>query len=132
MANPMRLSKALVEAAERESVIQKRSIPKQIEFWAELGKAVEGVMNPTDVVAATQGFKKIKVEPADSMAVKPRDVFDSIESSRRKGTLAAEVTSAAIYYEASLSRPGLLDRVNVSTGERQTGQFHNGVFKVQR
>ena len=67
-----------------------------------------------------------------SMAVDPRDVFDSIESIRRRGALGEEVTSAAVDYETSLSRPGLLDRVNSATGERQTGQFHNGVFKVHR
>jgi hypothetical protein len=132
VASPLRLNTALVEAAERESTIQKRSVPKQIEFWAELGKAVEAAIDPTDVVAVIQGLKKIKVEPVASVAVDPRDVFDSIESIRRRGTLGEKVTSAAIYYETSLSRPGLLDRVNSSTRERQTGQFHHGVFKIQR
>jgi hypothetical protein len=66
------------------------------------------------------------------MAVDSRDVFDSLETIRESGSLAEKVTSAAVYYEASLSRPGLLDRVNSRTGERQTGQFHKGVFKVQR
>jgi hypothetical protein len=79
-----------------------------------------------------QGIKKIKVEPVASISIPPRDVFDSVESSRKSGALAENVTSAAIYYETSLSRPGLLDRVNASTGERQTGRFHNGKFKVER
>lgn len=132
MASPMRLSAALVEAAERESAIQKRSVPKQIEFWAELGKTVEGVIDPADMVAVVQGFKKIKVESVTPRPVNPGDVFDSIETIRKSGALAVKVTSAAIYYEASSTRPGLLDRVNASTGERQTGQFYNGVFKVKR
>ena len=132
MASPLRLSAALVEAAEKEGALQKRSAPKQIEFWAELGKAVDGVIDSADVVAVIQGLRKIKVEPVKSMAVDPRDVFDSIETTRESGSLAEKVTSAAVYYEASLSRPGLLDRVSSRTGERQTGQFHKGVFKVQR
>jgi len=132
MASPLRLSAALIEAAEKEGAVQKRSVPKQIEFWADLGKAVASLIDPTDVVAVIQGIKKIKVEPAASMPVDPRDVFDSIAPSRKSGALGAKVTSSAIYYEASLSRPGLLDRVNASTGERQTGRFHNGEFKVQR
>jgi hypothetical protein len=82
------------------------------------------------VSAVTQGIKKIKVEPVTSIPVDPNDVFDSIEAVRKAGTLGARVTSAAIYYEASLSRPGLLDRVNASTGERKTGLFRNGEFKV--
>jgi hypothetical protein len=131
MASPLRLSAALVEAAEREGALQKRSAPKQIEFWAELGKAVDGVIDSADVVAVIQGLRKIKVVPVASMAVDPRDVFDSIETTRESGSLAEKVTSAAVYYETSLSRPGLLDRVSSRTGERQTGQFHKGVFKVQ-
>ncbi len=132
IASPMRLSAALVEAVERESAIQKRSVPKQIEFWAELGKTVEGVIDPADVVAVVQGLKKIKVEPMRPTPANPGDVFDSIETIRKSCTLAVKVTSAAIYYEASPSRTGLLDRVNSSTGERQTGQFYNGVFKGSR
>jgi hypothetical protein len=132
MASPLRLSAALVEAAEKEGAVQKRSAPKQIEFWAELGKAVDGVIDAADVVAVIQGLRKIKVEPVTSMAVDSRDVFDSLETIRESGGLAEKVTSAAVYYEASLSRPGLLDRVSSRTGERQTGQFHKGVFKVQR
>jgi hypothetical protein len=132
MASPLRLSTALVEAAEKEGAVQKRSAPKQIEFWAELGKAVDGVIDSADVVAVIQGLRKIKVEPVKSMAVDSRDVFDSLETIRESGGLAEKVTSAAVYYEASLSRPGLLDRVSSRTGERQTGQFHKGVFKVQR
>jgi hypothetical protein len=132
MASPLRLSTALVEAAEKEGALQKRSAPKQIEFWAELGKAVDGVIDSADVVAVIQGLRKIKVEPVTSMAVDPRNVFDSLESMRNSRALADEVTSAAVYYETSRSRPGLLDRVSSRTGERQTGQFHKGEFKVQR
>jgi hypothetical protein len=131
MASPMRLSTALIEAAEREGAVQKRSTPKQIEFWAELGKAVERVVDLADVYAVIQGIKRLKVEPVASVAVDPQEVLVGIENSRRSGELAARVTSAAVYYEASPGRPGLLDRVNGATGERQTGQFQDGKFRVQ-
>jgi len=129
MASPLRLSAELIEAAEREGAVQKRSVPRQIEYWADLGKAVQSLIDPADVVAVIQGIKKIKVEPVASITVDPGDVFDSIETDRKSGALGKKVTSAAIYYEASLSRPGLLDRVNASTGERQTGRFRNGKVK---
>ena len=131
MTSPIRLNSALVAAAEKEGAIQKRSVPKQIEFWAELGKAVVRVMDLSDVFAIIQGLKKVKVEPVTSVAVDPRDVFNSLENKRKSGNLAEKVTSSAVYYEASLSQQGLLDRVNSDTGERETGQFHNGEFKVQ-
>ena len=129
--SPMRLDSALVAAAKREGSIKKRSAPKQIELWAELGKAVEHVLNYQDVFAVIQGLKKVKVESVESVAVDPVDVFNSLEDSRKKGELAEKVTSAAIYFEASQRRPGLLDRVNTVTGERQTGRFCDGEFRIQ-
>ncbi len=39
--SPMRLDSALVAAAKREGSLKKRSAPKQIEFWAKIGKIVE-------------------------------------------------------------------------------------------
>lgn len=130
MGSPMRLSPDLVAAAEREGAIQKRSIPKQIEFWAELGKAVEHVLGMDDVIAITQGLKKIDVEPIPSVPVSPDDVFDSLETDRVNGLLSEKVSAAPVYYEASQSRIGYLDRVDSVTGKRETGQFLNGEFKV--
>lgn len=130
MASPMRLDSSLIAAAEREAAIQKRSIPKQIEFWAELGKAVEHIIGFDDVIAITQGLKRIELAPLVSTTVSPDDVFDMVERRRSEKTLAADVTSATVYYEASKTRPGCLDRVNSAGGKRETGHFQNGDFKV--
>jgi len=126
----MRLDSALIAAAEREAAIQKRSIPKQIEFWAELGKAVEHIIGFNDVIAITQGFKRIEIEPLVSLTADPDEVFDNLETLRAHGTLSEKVTTAAFYYEASKSRPGFLDRVNNAGGKRETGRFQNGEFTV--
>ena len=131
MASPMRLDSALIAAAEREAAIQKRSIPKQIEFWAELGKAVEHIIGFDDVIAITQGLKRIELEPLVSKSVDADDVFDVLESRRSAGSLAENITGASLYYEASRSRPGFLDRVNTASGQRETGHFQNGEFKAQ-
>lgn len=130
MASPMRLDSSLIAAAEREAAIQKRSIPKQIEFWAELGKAVEHLIGVDDVIAVTQGLKRIELAPLVSIAVNPDDVFDMLESKRTAGTLADDVTGAAVYYEASKSRPGCLDKVDSVSQKRETGRFQNGEFRM--
>lgn len=130
MANPLRLSSELVEAAERESRIQKRSVPKQIEFWAALGKAVQNVIDYSDAIAITQGLKKIIIEPVKAPAASPADVFARLERNRDNGSLAGNVTTAAIYYETSKSHPGMIDRVDSTTGERRTGRFRNGQFRA--
>ncbi len=128
MKNPLRLNAALIAAAQAEAAIQRRSVPNQIEYWAELGKAVEHVLQLPDVYAIIQGIKKISVEPVVSSAIDPEGVWSSIEQSRASGALSEKVTSASVYYESSLTRPGLLDKVNASTGARVTGQFVNGKF----
>ena len=131
MASPMRLDPALVAAAEKEGTLQKRSAPKQIEYWAELGRAMGRVINLADVFAVLQGLKKVKLEPVTSVSVSSDDVFKDIEKRREAGELSKTVTSSAVYFEASPNYPGLLDRVDTAIGERQTGYFRNGKFKVQ-
>lgn len=130
MASPMRLDAALIEAATRVAGFYKRTVPKQIEFWAELGRAVERVIGLEDVIAVTQGLKKITLTPLQSRSVDPDDVLEVLVSKRSRGVLAAEVTQASFYYEASQTRPGFLDRVERATGKRETGRFQNGEFKL--
>jgi hypothetical protein len=124
------LDSTLVAAAKRKGSVNKRSAPKQIEYWAELGKAVEHVLDYNDVFAVIQGLKKVKVESVESITVDPAAIFNSLEESRKSEKLAEKITSAAVYFEASRKQPGLLDKVNTATGERQTGRFYNGEFKI--
>ncbi|MBU4387890.1 ParD-like family protein, partial [Candidatus Dependentiae bacterium] len=128
MKSPLRLNSALIIAAQKVGTIQKRSVPNQIEYWAELGRAVEHLLEPADIYAITQGLKKITVEAVESEALNPEEVFASLEKGRSNGTLTEKLTSASAYYETSRNIPGLLDKVNTSTGERQTGRFQNGKF----
>ena len=124
--SPIRLNPSLIKAAEREGMVQKRSTPKQIEFWADLGRAVERVIDLSDVFAILQGLKRLKLENVESVTVHPDDVFDDLHSRSR---LTEEVTAAAVYFEASVQHPGLIDRVDSETGERQSGQFLDGKFE---
>ena len=41
MATTMKLSDALVEAAKPCAAAMQRSVPKQIEYWARIGRAAE-------------------------------------------------------------------------------------------
>lgn len=129
--SPIRIDPKLVELAKKEGIIKKRSAPKQIEYWAELGKAIESVIDLKDAHEIIQGFMKLTVESLESKAVGPKDVFNSIEKKRKSGELSEIVTTSLIYFEASKTKPGFLDRVNLITGKRQTGKFHNGKFETQ-
>ena len=129
----LRIDRDLALQAEREAKIQNRSKTKQLEYWAKLGKAISSQLNITDAFAVSQGIKIIKLEVTPSVQSIPIDsdvIFNDLENDRTKGLLAENVTSAKIYYEASIEHPGYLDRVNSITGKRQTGSFENGEFKV--
>jgi hypothetical protein len=129
----LRIDQNLASQAEREARIQNRSKAKQLEYWAKLGKAISSKLNITDVYAVSQGIKTIKLEVASSAQSIPIDsdvIFNDLENDRAKGLLAKKVTSAKIYYEASVEHPGYLDRVNSTTKKRQTGSFKNGEFQA--
>ena len=129
----LRIDQDLVLQAEREAGIQNRSKAKQLEYWAKLGKAVSTKLDITDALAVSQGIKTIRLEVSPSLqsiTVDPDLLFSDLERDRTTGVLADNVTTAKIYYEASVEHPGYLDRVNSGTGERQTGLFEHGEFKV--
>ena len=129
----VRIDKDLALQAEREARIQKRSIAKQIEYWAKIGKAISSKLSIEDVFAVSQGIKTIKLEvtpSVQSISVNSDDIFNDLENDRAKGLLAKDVTPAKIYYEASVEHPGYLDRVNSVTQKRQAGIFENGEFKA--
>ncbi len=129
----LRIDKDLALQAEREARVQNRSKAKQIEYWAKIGKAISSKINIVDVFAVSQGIKTIKVEVSPSVQSIHVDadlVFNDLENDRDRGLLAKNVTSAKVFYEASIEHPGYLDRVNSVTKERQTGSFENGEFKA--
>ena len=129
----LRIDKELALQAEREARIQNRSKAKQLEYWAKIGKAISSKLNIADVFAVSQGIKTIKLEVSpsvQSIRVNSDAIFSELENDRDRGLLAKKVTSARVYYEASVERPGYLDRVNSVTQKRQTGSFINGEFKA--
>jgi anti-sigma-K factor RskA len=126
-----RIDSNLALAAEREARLQNRSKNKQLEFWAKIGKALAPTVSLADVLAVSQGIKTLKLELAPSVQSHPvtsDEVFTALEKEREQGVLSDKVTSAQIYYEASIEHPGYLDQVNSVTGQRLTGTFEHGEF----
>ena len=127
---PLRIDKEFVDQVSREAKIQNRSRTKQLVHWAKAGQIILSKMDITDLYAVSQGIKKLKLENGQSIKIKTKDILDALEKDRASGDLSGSVTSAKIYYEASVDHPGYLDRVNSVTGKRESGSFHNGEFKV--
>jgi len=50
MGRPIRISDEIMRLAEADSVLSKRSPPKQIEFWAEIGRRIEQQLTQSDLI----------------------------------------------------------------------------------
>ena len=127
MGSPLRLDDELVHQAELEGRLHKRTTPKQIEFWAEIGKQLERVIDPSDLIAISQGLMRLRLEPIASNPVDPDEVLEETAQYRKMSDSAPPITQAPFYYEASRTQPGLLDRV-AADGKRETGHFRDGKF----
>jgi UPF0288 family protein (methanogenesis marker protein 3) len=131
MANPIRLSDELLNLAEKQSKFSFRSVPKQIEFWALIGKEAEHKMTPADIAALVNGEIEIKVLRKKSNPVSFDEVLNEIESDRQNGLLKSKVVKDEIWYEESIEYPGFLARIS-STGKKEIGLFIDGQFKLHK
>ena len=127
----IRLDPLLIQDAEIEANIHKRTTPKQIEYWADIGRKVSDLINPTDLLAISQGLAHIELKTTESYAINPDEIFSRVEEERASGYLSNHVTRSTISYQASQTQPGLLDRINAD-GSREAGHFKNGKFVVVR
>jgi hypothetical protein len=131
MSMPIRLSAELLSEAKKHIKLTMRSVTKQIEFWAQIGKEIESNMTPADIVALVNGEAEIKVLRKKSEPVSFESVFDEIESDREEGRLRAKVVQDRVWYEESQSDPGLFYRCT-REGKKQIGHFVNGKFKPKK
>ena len=124
--SPMRLDPELIRAASAAARVHRRSVPKQIELWADIGRAVEKAISAEDLLAVREGLARLVLERG-AAAVDPDDVLASLEGARRRGALADRVCEAAVRYQAAPGRPGLLERIETD-GRRTAGRFADGEF----
>jgi len=127
MSTPLRVNDDLFQEAEVEGSLLNRSTAKQVEFWAKLGKQVAHSVTPADILALMQGIAEIHIQIPASQPVNPEDVFAAVDKASATKKLGQQITRNTIYYEASKSNPGLLDRVKPD-GSRCAGHFSGGSF----
>lgn len=121
---PVRLDPDLMADATREAKRAHRSTRKQIEFWAELGRAIDGVVTREQVAGLRSGL--LAVMAPDVGPVDADEVFAELEA--RRSTLAGQVTRAPVRFQASRAHPGLLERIDPD-GRVTAGQFEQGEFQ---
>lgn len=100
-----------------------RSISEQFEFWAELGRSIDGLVSEAEVLALQSGL--LTLEPRESAYVDPDAVFEEVE--RRRPMPTTEITRAEIFYQASCTHPGYLEQMH-EDGSRIMGRFERDKF----
>lgn len=118
MAQPVKLSEELVLDARLTAEVNERSISSQVEYWARLGRAVEGVMRTRGALA----LKRL----GDVKAVS--ETLAEVETPVGRARLQAVLAGRPFpHFEAAKGRPGLLVRIDAD-GTRTVGRFVRRVF----
>jgi len=129
MTTAIRLDDNLVRHAAAEGQVQRRSTPKQIEYWAEIGRAVAGEVSAEDLIAILQGIRKVRVEPVVPEPVSSDELWAEVDQARESGELGQSIARGRTVYQSSAEKPGYLEAIHPD-GTREVGQFRDGRFEA--
>ena len=133
MASPVKVGDELVEEARRTAPLANRSIARQIEHWARLGRAVEQLVKTEDVMA----FKAQLADPTDSAKVAEaraaleRLVHALADRTDRDAARRLILETGKPVYEAVLTRPDLVVQV-WPDGRRIRGRVIDREFVAEK
>ena len=119
MSQPIALSDELVRDARRIAQIAERSIEGQIEFWAQLGRAIEPLLDGARALALRQAG-----------AVRPlSECLASVDSDQGRRRVRTYLDCQPFpHYEAVPEAPDLLIRTEAD-GTRTVGRFVGRTFQ---
>jgi hypothetical protein len=119
MGQPVKLSDALVLEARLVGEVTERSIAGQIEFWARVGRAVEGVL---------RGDRVLKLKQRGE-AVPLSGLLRSVDSKAGRERVKAQQAGRPFpRFEQAPGKPGLLVKID-EDGTRTIGRFVNRQFR---
>jgi len=120
MSQPVKLSDELVLDARVTSKLADRSIARQIEHWAQLGRAIEPLL---------QGAQALALRRAGS-ARPLSECLESVDSPAGRGRVIEYLERQPFpHYEQAPDAPGLLVRIEAD-GTRTVGRFVNRQFQA--
>ena len=131
MSTAVRLNDDLVREAESEALLHKRTTPKQLEYWAEIGMRVARSASADALLYLLEDLAEVQVHPRSAQPVDADAIFAELDRQRESGVLADRVAQAPFRYQASREHPGLLERIDPD-GRRRSGRFRNGEFVPAR
>jgi hypothetical protein len=120
MSQPVKLSDVLVLDARLTSKIAERSIAGQIEYWANLGRAIEPLLK------GDQALALCKMAGARPLS----ECLTSVDSAKGRSRLEKYLDTLPYpHYEPAPNKPGFLVRIDES-GKRTIGRFINRRFQA--
>ena len=122
MSQPVKLSDDLVLDARLTSKLAERSIAGQIEYWAQLGRAIEPLL---------EGAKALALRRAGATRLLS-DLIGSVDSSEGHLRVAEHLEAEPYpHYEMAPDHPGLLIKIDAD-GARTLGRFVNREFRATK
>lgn len=98
---PLRIDSELVNRARETGGIMERTPTAQIEFWAKLGRVMEGVMSHAGVVALKQAAKVKRLDELLSLSTSPEGRERALAEIRRHNgpTYSSDPQEAGVIVE---------------------------------
>ena len=119
MGQPVKLSDALVLDARLVGEAAERSIAGQIEFWARVGRAVEGLLRGDRVLQLKQRGEAVPLS----------GLLGSVDSKAGRERVKAQQAARPFpHFERAPGKPGLLVRID-EDGTRTVGRFVKREFR---
>ena len=120
MSQPVKLSDVLVLDARLTGKIAERSIAGQIEYWANLGRAIEPLLQGTQALALC---KKAAARPLS-------ECLETVDTPQGRNRLGKYLDTIPFpHYEPAPNKPGFLVRIEAN-GKRMVGRFVNRRFQA--
>jgi hypothetical protein len=122
MSQPVKLSDEIVLDARLTAEVAERSIAGQIEFWAQLGRAIEPLLEGTRALALRRAGT---IRPLS-------ECLASVDSDEGRELVRAYLNSRPFpHYEPAAESPGLLVRIDAD-GSRTLGRFVGREFQAAK
>ena len=120
MSQPVKLSDTLVNDARVTSALSERSIAGQIEFWAQLGRAIEPLLYGDEVLTLRRRGQTLSLA----------DVLNTVDSPEGKQRLDAYLEQLPYPHYEPTTEVGLMVRIE-ENGTRTLGRFVDGKFVIE-
>lgn len=118
----MKLSDGIIIDARVASEFQERSIAGQIEHWAQLGRAIEPLLNLVEVIALKKSAKERSLE----------DALNAVDTSQGRERLVNHLNSLSFpHYAPSPEHSGFLIRTE-EDGQVTLGRFRKRQFVAKK